>query len=99
MDYEKNAQLAKGLLDYARELGNSDKLRLAAYVASLVNAIQQTATISQDAMFMAIEDMNVLFNDVEAGDPMEPGYHVHNMLENLAEDLEHLADVMDETAA
>lgn len=99
LDYNKAGELAAQFTQYAKTLANADRIRLAAYVVSLVNAVQQTANIDQDAMVETQDDMTVLFNDVEEDDPMEPGYHVHNFLENLGDDLEHLADVMDEQAA
>ena len=94
MDYEKNAELAAGLHDYARDLSNGDKIRLAAYVISLANAIQQEATISQDAMWHARE-CTTMFDRVERDDPMEPGYHLHNMLDNLSSDFDELAEILD----
>lgn len=99
INYEKADALAAQFTDYAKTLKNADRLRLAAYVASLVNAVQQHADIDHGTLEEAQDDMMVLFKDVDADDPMDPGYHVHNFLEDLGSDLEHLADVMDEQAA
>lgn len=82
------------VMDYAKELSNADRIRLAAYLLGSVNCAQQYATISEDAMWQAQDETN-LFNHVESDDPMDPGYHLHNMLENMADEFDTLADCMD----
>lgn len=86
--------LMQPVMDYAKELSNADRIRLAAYLLGSVNCAQQYATISADAMWHAQEE-TMLFNDIERDDPMDPGYHLHNMLENMADEFETLADCMD----
>jgi hypothetical protein len=91
-------QLGKPFTDYAQTIPNADRIRLAAYLLGLVNAVQQHADITQDAM-QAAQGETRMFDDVEEDDPMDPGYHLHNMLESLADDFDALADTMDEQAA
>jgi hypothetical protein len=95
MDYETNAQLAESVHSYVKTLPNSDKLRFAAYMLSLVDSIQQEAVIPEEVL----DEDNSLFDDVESDDPLEPGYHLHNLLENLAENFESLAASVDQIAA
>jgi len=97
-DFDKADEMAVQFTDYAKQLDNADRIRLAAFLLGLTNAVQQHATISQDAMQAAQED-TTLFDDVDEDDPMEPGYHLHNMLENLAEEFDGLARIMDEPVA
>lgn len=93
-DFNRALQLGNAVQDYAKELDNSERIRLAAFLLGLTNAVQQLATISNDTMSVAMEE-TMLFSHVEEDDPMDPGYHLHNMLENLADDFETLADCMD----
>lgn len=88
-------QLAKPFMDYAQTIPNADRIRLAGFLLGLVNAVQQTATITQDDLFHAKETTN-LFDDVDRNDPMDPGYHLHNLLETLADEFDELANAMDE---
>ena len=97
LDYDKVDALAAQFTDYARTLDNAERIRLAAQVICLANAVQQTAVIDADDMWHARET-TTLFNDVDADDPMDPGYHLHNMLESLADEFDALADVMCENA-
>lgn len=83
------------VMDYAKELSNADRIRLASQLLGYVNAAQQYATISADAMWHAQEETN-LFNEIERDDPMDPGYHLHNMLENMADEFDALADIVEE---
>ena len=98
IDYDKVDALAAQFTDYARTLHNAERIRLAAQIIGLANAVQQHADITQDDMWHARET-TTLFNDVDADDPMDPGYHLHNTLENLADEFDALADVMCENAA
>ena len=88
-------QLATPFTAYAKTLGNADCIRLAAFLLGLVNAVQQCADITQEDMFHA-KETTTLFNNVDEDDPMEPGYHLHNMLEDMADSFDELADAMDE---
>ena len=90
---DKVDAMASRFTDYAQTLKNSDRLQLAAYLLTLVNAVQQHADITQDDMFHARE-CTTLFNDVDRDDPMDPGYHLHNMLENLSDEFYELADIV-----
>ena len=98
LDYDKVDALAAQFTDYARTLDNAERIRLAAQIIGLANAVQQTAIIEADDMWHARET-TTLFNDVDRDDPMDPGYHLHNMLESLADDFDALADTMCENAA
>lgn len=90
---DKVDAMASRFTDYAKTLNNADRLQLAGYLLTLVNAVQQHADITQDDMFHARE-CTTLFDDVEEDDPMDPGYHLHNMLENLSDEFYELADVV-----
>ena len=90
---DKAEAIASRFTDYAKTLNNADRLQLAAYLLTLVNAVQQHADITQDDLFHARET-TTLFNDVDKDDPMDPGYHLHNMLENLSDEFYELADVV-----
>ena len=94
-DFSKALQLGNAVQDYAKELDNADKIRLAGFLLGLVNAVQQEAAISRDAMWHAQEE-TMLFADVEQDDPMDASYHLHNMLENIADDFDTLADIVAE---
>ena len=91
-------QLGKPFTDYAKTLNNADRIRLASFLLGLVNAVQQHADIDADVMWHARE-CTTLFDDVERDDPMDPGYHLHNTLENLADDFDELAGLLDEDEA
>ena len=91
-------QLAKPFMDYAQTIPNADRIRLAGFLLGLVNAVQQTADISTEDLWHARET-TTLFQEVDDDDPMEPGYHLHNMLEDLADNFDELASTMDEQAA
>lgn len=97
-EFDVAEQLGKPFTDYAQTIPNADRIRLAAYLLGLVNAVQQHADITQDDMWHARET-TTLFNDVDADDPMDPGYHLHNMLEGLADEFDALADTVCENAA
>jgi len=88
-------QLAKPFMDYAQTIPNADRIRLAGFLLGLVNFVQQTADISTEDLFHAKES-TTLFDDVEEDDPTDPGYHLHNLLEDLADNFDELADAMDE---
>ena len=88
-------QMATPFTDYAKTLDNADRIRLAAFLLGLVNAVQQTADITQEDLFHA-KECTTLFDDVEEDDPTDPGYHLHNMLEDLADNFDELADCMDQ---
>ena len=94
LDFDTVETLSKAFTDYAQTLPNSDRIRLAAHCLFLANAVQQHADISQDNLWAAKEE-TMLFDDVEGDDPMEPGYHLHNMLENLGDEFNGLARIMD----
>ena len=94
INFDTVETLQQGFIDYAQTLPNADCVRLAAQLLYLANAVQQYATISPADMEAAQEDTR-LFQDVEEDDPMEPGYHLHNMLENIGDDLNGLARIMD----
>ena len=87
-------KLGQGFIDYAKTLTNADKIRLAAELLGYADAVQQTATITRDDLWHA-KETTTLFDDVEEDDPMEPSYHLFNLLGNLASDFDELADVMD----
>jgi len=89
-------QLATPFKDYTQKLDNADRIRLAAFLFGLVNFVQQTADISTEDLFHARES-TTLFDDVEEDDPTDPGYHLHNLLEDLADNFDELADAMDES--
>ena len=91
-------QLAKPFMDYAQTIPNADRIRLAGFLLGLVNAVQQTADISTEDLWHARET-TTLFQEVDDDDTMAPGYHLHNMLEDLADNFDELADAMDEQAA
>ena len=95
IDFETVLKLSAGFTSYAETLSNADRVRLAAHVLGLANAVQQTADISQEDMFHA-KECTRLFDDVEDDDGMDPGYHLHNLLETLADEFDELADAMDE---
>jgi len=88
-------QLATPFKDYTQKLDNADRIRLAAFLFGLVNFVQQTADISTEDLFHARES-TTLFDDVEEDDPTDPGYHLHNLLEDLADNFDELANAMDE---
>ena len=92
-EFEVAEQLGKGFTDYAKELDGAACIRLTGYLLGLANAVQQHADISADVMWHA-KKCTSLFNDVDKDDPMEPGYHLHNMFENMADDFDELADLM-----
>ena len=94
---DKVDAMASRFTDYAKTLNNADRLQLAGYLLTLVNAVQQHADITQDDMFHARE-CTTLFDDVDKDDPMDPGYHLHNMLENLSDEFYELADVVAQNA-
>ena len=96
-DFNVAEQLGKPFTDYAQTIPNADRIRLAAYLLGLVNAVQQHADITQDDLFHARE-CTTLFDDVDKDDPMDPGYHLHNMLENLSDEFYELADVVAQNA-
>ena len=98
LDYDKVDAMAAQFTEYAKTLHNSERIRLAAQVIGLANAVQQFAVIDADDMWHARET-TTLFNDVDKDDPMDPGYHLHNMLEGLADEFDALADTMCENAA
>ena len=95
IEFETVLKLSAGFTSYAETLSNADRIRLAAHVLGLANSVQQTADISAEDMFHAKESTR-LFDDVEDDDPMDPGYHLHNLLETLADEFDELADAMDE---
>ena len=92
-DINKAEAMASRFTDYAKTLTNAGRLQLAGYLLSLVNAVQQEADITQDDMWHARECTS-LFDDVDKDDPMDPSYHLHNMLENLVDEFYELADVV-----
>ena len=98
INFDKVDAMASRFTDYAKTLKNADRIQLAAYLLTLVNAVQQHADITQDDMFHARET-TTLFNDVDRDDPMDPGYHLHNMLENLSDEFYELADVVSQNVA
>ena len=94
---DKAEAIASRFTDYAKTLANPERIKLAAYLLTLVNAVQQYADITQDDMWHARE-CTTLFDDVERDDPMDPGYHLHNTLENLADEFYELADIVSQNA-
>ena len=88
-------QLAKPFMDYAQTIPNADRIRLAGFLLGLVNAVQQTADISTEDLWHARET-TTLFQEVDDDDPMDPSYHLHNLLETLADEFDELANAMDE---
>lgn len=92
-DIDKALALAGPIQQYAGTLGNADRIRVAALLLELANAVQQTAVISAEDFFHA-KECTLLFNDVEKDDPMGAGFHLYCMLENLADEFNELADVM-----
>ena len=95
LEFETVLKLNAGFTIYAELLSNADRIRLAAHVLSLANAVQQTADISAEDMFHARET-TTLFQEVDDDDTMAPGYHLHNLLETLADEFDELANAMDE---
>lgn len=98
IDYDKVDALAAEFTNYAKTLHNAERIRLAAQVLGLVNAVQQMAVI-EDVDMQAARKTTTLFDDVDRNDPMDPGYHLHNKLENLADEFDALADVVCENEA
>ena len=98
IDYDKVDALAAQFTDYARTLHNAERIRLAAQVIGLANAVQQTAVIEAKDM-RAARKTTTLFDNVDLDDPMDPCYNLHNMLETLADDFDALADIVCENAA
>ena len=98
IDYDKTDAMGAEFVEYARTLHNAERIRLAAQLLNWANAVQQTAVIDADDMWHARET-TTLFNDVDKDDPMDPGYHLHNMLEGLADEFDALADTVCENAA
>lgn len=94
INFDTVETLSKAFTDYAQTLPNSDRIRLAAHCLFLANCVQQTADITQDNLWHAREE-TMLFDEVDKDDPMDPGYHLHNMLENLGDELNGLARIMD----
>ena len=94
-DFNKAEELGNGFKEYAQTLNNADRIRLAAYLLGLTNAVQQYADINQDVLWHAQEE-TMLFQEAERGDGMDPGYYLHNTLENLADDFDTLADIVAE---
>lgn len=94
-DFTVAEQMADPFVEYAKRIPNADRIRLAAFLLGLVNAVQQHADMDADDLFHARET-TTLFDDVEQGDSMDPGYHLHNMLENLASEFDELADTLEE---
>ena len=97
-DFDKADAMAAQFTDYAKQLDNAERLHLAAFLLGLTNAVQQHADIPHPAIAAAQDECMTLFQDVEEDDPMDPGYHLHNMLENLADDFDALANLMAEFA-
>ena len=95
IDFDKVETLSVAITDYAKTLGNADCIRLAGFLLGLVNAVQQCADITHEDMFHARET-TTLFDEVEEDDTTDPGYHLHNLLDNLADEFNELADTMDE---
>ena len=93
IDYDKVDAMGAQFTDYARTLHDSERIRLAAQLLGWANAVQQLATITPATMAKARKE-TTLFNDVDNDDPMDPGYHLHNTLENLADEFDALADAM-----
>ena len=98
IDYDKTDAMGAEFVNYARTLAEPERIRLAAQLLGWANAVQQTATITPSMMAVARMETN-LFEDVDSEDPMDPGYHLHNMLENVADEFDALADAMCENAA
>ena len=97
LDYDKLESLMGGVMDYAKDLDNSDRLRLAAYIVSSVDAIQQYSIIPNSALHN--KDLSLLYKlDIDRDDPVEPNYHLHNALETLADEFDELADWIDGNA-
>ena len=91
-------QMAAPFTAYAKTLGNADCIRLAGFLLGLVNAVQQCADITQEDVLQA-KKSSTLFDNVDDDDTMDPGYHLHNLLEDLADNFDELADAMDEQVA
>lgn len=89
-DTDKIQALSNDFLNYAKTLGDADNIRLAAHLLGLANAVQQHACIPKLAAVASI-----LFADVEKDDTVDPGYYLHNMLEDMADELDMLAVAMD----
>ena len=98
IDYDKVDALAAKFTDYARTLDNAERIRLAAQVLCIANAVQQTAVIEMKDLDR-MQQEGTLFDDADNDDIMDPGYHLHNKLENLADEFDALADIMCENAA
>lgn len=95
LDFDKAEELGNGFKEYVQTLPNAERIRLASYLLGLVNYVQQCADIDADALYHAQEE-TMLFDHVERDDPMPAGYHLHNMLENLADEFDTLADIVAE---
>ena len=91
IDFDKVETLSVAITDYAQTLNDADCLRLAAQLLNLTNCVQQYANISQDAMWHA-RKTTTLFDKVDKDDSMDPGYHLHNLLEDMADSFDELAD-------
>ena len=95
LDFDKAEALVKPIHEFAKTLSNADRIRFAAYLLGSVNYVQQCADIGADAMWHAKEE-TMLFDHVESDDTMDPSYHLHNMLENIADEFDTLADIVAE---
>ena len=94
-EFDVAEQLGTPFTDYAKKLDNAGRIQLAGYLLGLTNAVQQHATISADVMWHARE-CTTLFDNVDKDDTMEPGYHLHNMLETLADGFDELAELVEQ---
>ena len=94
-NFNEALALANEFQGMANELNNADRIKLAGFLIGLVNAVQQTAKISRDAMWHAREQ-TLLFRDVEKDDPLDAGYHLHTTLETLGDDFDTLAEIVEQ---
>lgn len=97
-NFDEALTLANKFTHMADKLDNAERIKLAGFLIGLVNAVQQTATISRDAMWHAREQ-TLLFQEVENDDPLDAGYHLHNTLDNLSDDFDTLAEIVEQEEA
>lgn len=81
MNYEHAETLIKPIQEYSKTLKASDRVRLAAYLVSLVDSIQQDR---------AVPDKLIGFDRVDG-----LCFDFHTQLDDLADDFDDVAEIMD----
>lgn len=81
MNYEYAEELIKPIQEYSKTLSPSDRVRLAGYLVSLVDSVQQDR---------AVPDKLIGFERVDG-----LCFDFHTQLDNLADDFDDVAEIMD----